>query len=95
METVGKVQAVTTESEFLNILGRFRNELANMEEQSGLILEKLESISPFKDPGLGVDKKEIEVRPGVLGELTSCINVFNTYNARLQEAKEHLTKLVG
>lgn len=83
--------------EFSELLDRFNNELAKMDENAGIIYEKLNVIKNIKVPiqtNESLNKPEKEPN-GILEELFRCLNRMNRLNSLLNESKEGLLGLVG
>ena len=79
--------------EFLELLESMRDQLDMLDENSGIIFQKVNTIKDITEP-----KKEMldESRPGgVLGELWKCVSRLRGYNESLERSKKGLIRFVG
>ena len=86
----------TTESrpEFAAILDNFKDELAKLDENSGVIMEKACQLRDFREPQPDCCEKQGS-RGGVIGELEECVRRMADYNYRLNDVRKGLVRFVG
>lgn len=82
-------------SEFERLLEDFNTQLSVMDSESTMILRKVYNIKNYSEP-VKDDGESKSLKPeGVYNKLEYCLSTLILYNARLQEAREALSNLVG
>ena len=79
--------------EFLELLESMRDQLDMLDENSGIIFQKVNTIKDITEP----EKERLdESSPGgVLGELWECVSRLREYNESLERSKKGLIRFVG
>ena len=79
--------------EFLELLESMRDQLDMLDENSGIIFQKVNTIKDITEPE---DEKLDELsQAGVLGELWKCVSRLRGYNKSLERSKKGLIRFIG
>ena len=81
--------------EFLELLESMRDQLDMLDENSGIIFQKVNTIKDITEPE---PKKGMLDEPNqafVLGELWGCVSRLRGYNESLERSRKGLIRFVG
>ena len=79
--------------EFLELLESMRDQLDMLDENSGIIFQKVNTIKDITEPEKGMLDEPSQA--GVLGELWGCVSRLRGYNESLERSRKGLIRFVG